>query len=174
MVAFRSSRRVLLITAVCAMLAACGFHLRGSGGPTFSQGILLQGIESGNPLWGDFNSALTLAGGRLVRSEEQAAGIVHVYRAYHSRRSLTLSRFGRSTEFDLFYRIVYDVRSPSGEVLLPRQDIEVRRDYFNDQTLPLAQVAEEGVMRAEMQKEAAQALLRRTITALRKPVASNS
>jgi LPS-assembly lipoprotein len=59
-------------------------------------------------------------------------------------------------------------------VLLPRQDIEVRRDYFNDQTLPLAQVAEEGVMRVEMQKEAAQALLRRTISALRKPVTSKS
>jgi LPS-assembly lipoprotein len=161
--------RLLLLAAVLAVTAGCGFHLRGSGGPTFAKGILLQGIGTSNALYGDFNTALRLVGGRLVKSPAEAAGIVHVYRAYHSRRSLTLSRFGRSTEFDLFYRIVYDVRTPEGEVLLPRQDIEVRRDYFNDQTLPLAQVAEEGVMRTEMQQEAAQTLLRRAISALNKP-----
>lgn len=172
--AMPASRPVLLLIALSLALAGCGFHLRGSGGPTFAQGILLQGINSGNPLYADFNSALTLVGGRLVKSPGESAGIVYVHRAYHSRRSLTLSRFGRSTEFDLSYRIVYDVRSPTGEVLLPRQDIEVRRDYFNDQTLPLAQVAEEGVMRVEMQKEAAQTLLRRAISVLHKPVASKS
>lgn len=164
----------LAIIAIMAVLAGCGFHLRGSAGPTFAKGILLQGINAGNPLYNDFSGALTLVGGHLVKTPGEAAGIVYVHKAYHSRRSLTLSRFGRSTEFDLFYRIVYDVRSPTGEVLLPRQDIEVRRDYFNDQTLPLSQVAEEGVMRLEMQKEAAQTLLRRTISVLNKPVTGKS
>jgi LPS-assembly lipoprotein len=51
--------------------------------------------------------------------------------------------------------------------LLPRQEIEIRRDYFNDQSSPLGQMAEEGLIRQEMQKEAAQLLLRRIVYGLR-------
>jgi LPS-assembly lipoprotein len=52
--------------------------------------------------------------------------------------------------------------------LLPRQEIETKRDYFNDQTLPLGQAEEEGLIRQELEKEAAQALLRRAVFALSK------
>jgi len=79
-----------------------------------------------------------------------------------------LSRAGRSVMYDLSYRVVYDVRTPKGEVLLPRQEIETKRDYFNDQTLPLGQAEEEGLIRQELEKEAAQALLRRAVFALGK------
>ena len=158
--------RFILLMIASAFLGACGFHMRGVM-PDFAQSIYLDGIGGRDPLTGEFGSALQLAGGKLASSPSQAGGIVHIYKAYHTRRSLTLSKFGRSTEFDLIYRIIFDVRTAQDEVILPRQDIEVRRDYFNDQTLPLAQTAEEGTMRLEMQKEAAQQLLRRAITALR-------
>jgi LPS-assembly lipoprotein len=45
--------------------------------------------------------------------------------------------------------------------LLPRQEIELKRDYFNDQTSPLSQTFEEVQIQQEMQREAAQLLFRR-------------
>ncbi len=109
---------------------------------------------------------MSLTGGRLVPEPSQAGGVIHIYRANHLRRYLALSRAGRSVEYDLSYRVLYDVRTPQGEVLLPRQEIETKRDYFNDQTLPLGQAEEEGLIRQELEKEAAQAVLRRAIFAL--------
>jgi LPS-assembly lipoprotein len=67
----------------------------------------------------------------------------------------------------LVFRLEYEVATPGGEILLPRQEIEIRRDYFNDQSSPLGQMAEEGLIRQEMQKEAAQLLLRRIVYGLR-------
>lgn len=131
------------------------------------QSLYIDGIAAGDPFAVDLGDALSVAGGRMVTSASQAGGVVRIYKAVHTRRSLVLSRFGRSTEFDLTFRVIFDVRSPQGEVLLSRQEIEIKRDYFNDQTLPLAQTTEEGVMRQEMQKEAAETLLRRASYALK-------
>ncbi|QSA98652.1 LPS assembly lipoprotein LptE [Methylococcus sp. EFPC2] len=162
------------VLAALLALNACGFHLRGSGAEGLGQNLYLDGIAPNDPFVADLSDALTVAGGKRAGSALQSAGVLRIYRAVHSRRSLVLSRFGRSTEFDLTFRVVFDVRSPKGEVILSRQEIEVKRDYFNDQTIPLAQTAEEGVMRAEMQKEAAEALLRRAAFAIKNSTAPKS
>jgi LPS-assembly lipoprotein len=52
-------------------------------------------------------------------------------------------------------------------VLIPEQELDIRREYFNTQSSPLGQVSEEALMRTEMEREAAQTLLRRTIFSLR-------
>ncbi|HUL13002.1 MAG TPA: LPS assembly lipoprotein LptE [Methylococcaceae bacterium] len=165
-----SAGRVLfptILAAVCLSLAACGFHLRGSG-PGIAQKLYLEGLGPGDSFVGTFGNAMSLAGGKVVPEAGQAGGVIHIYKASHFRRYLALSRAGRSVLYDLSYRVVYDVRTPKGEVLLPRQEIETKRDYFNDQTLPLGQAEEEGLIRQELEKEAAQALLRRAVFALSK------
>ena len=155
--------------AVCLALSGCGFHLRGSGGDkSFAQNLLFQGPGvSGSPFLGTFGATLTGVGGSIVASPEAATGIVYLYRASYHRQAITLSRTGRATGYDLSYRVVYDVRSPRGELLQPRKEFEIKRDYFNDQTLPLAQLAEENLIREEIEKEAAQSLLRRVVNVLR-------
>lgn len=161
-----------LLATICLSLAACGFHLRGAG-PALAQSLYIEGLSPRDSFMGTFSSVVSLAGGRLVPDARQAGGVIHVYRATHHRRSITLGRFGRANEFDLSYRLVYDVRTSQGEVLLPRQEIEMRRDYFNDQTLPLGQAEEEGLIRQELEKEAAQALLRRATYALKRAPEKN-
>jgi len=170
----RGLRHNLLALALIGLLTGCGFHLRGSGTSAMSRSLFIEGIAQNDPFVVDLSDALSVAGGKAAPAASEAAGILRIYRAAHLRRSLSVSRFGRSTEFDLFFRVVFDVRTPKGEVVLARQEIEIKRDYFNDQSVPLAQTAEEGVMRQEMQKEAAQAVLRRAAFALRNSAEARS
>ena len=157
-----------MMAAFCLSLAACGFHLRGSG-PAIAQNLYVEGLGPRDSFMGTFRDTMSFSGGKLVRKANRAGAVIHIYRAQHHRRYLALSRTGRSIEYDLSYRVLYDVRTPQGEVLLPRQEIETKRDYFNDQTLPLGQAEEEGLIRQELEREAAQILLRRAVFALERP-----
>jgi len=162
--------RFSAITALILMaLPSCGFHLRGSGGDSsFAQRLYIQGPGAGSSFVAVFGGTLKAVGGSLVTTPAESTGIVYLYRATFLRQPITLSRTGRATGFDLSYRIIYDVRTPKGEVLQSRREFEVKRDYFNDQSLPLAQQEEEGQISAALANEAAQSLLRRVVNQLRK------
>lgn len=154
-----------VLAVLCVSLAACGFHLRGSG-PAIAQDLYLEGLSPHDSFVGTFGSTMSLAGGKLVSNANQAGAVIHIYKAAHLRRYLALSQAGRSVQYDLSYRVLYDVRTPKGEVLLPRQEIETKRSYFNNQSLPLGQMEEEGVIREELEKQAAEILLRRAVLVL--------
>lgn len=164
------SRRLKILGLVaCLALSACGFHLRGSEGTSFERNLYVEGPGTGSSFFGTFGTALTGAGGKLANAAAGADGVVYLYQALYWRQPITLSRTGLASGYDLSYRIVYEVRSPKGEVLQPRKEFEVKRDYFNNQTLPLAQLYEEGTIREELEKEAAQSLLRRVVNLLKQP-----
>jgi LPS-assembly lipoprotein len=157
-----------LVVATCLALSACGFHLRGSGGDnSFAQNLFVEGTGPTGTFISAFASALTGAGGNLSGAAGTSTAIVRLYKASYIRQPITLSRTGRATGFDLIYRISYDVRTPKGEILQLRKEFEAKREYFNDQTLPLAQLSEEGQIREELEKEAAQTLLRNVVTVLK-------
>ncbi|MFM8333009.1 MAG: LPS assembly lipoprotein LptE [Candidatus Methylumidiphilus sp.] len=153
-------------------LSACGFHLRGSGGDTsFAQNLYIEGPGSiGSTFVGSFGTALTGAGGNIVSNPAASTAVLYLYQARYLRQPITLNRTGRATGFDLIYRVSFELRGPQGEVLQPRKEFEAKREYFNDQTLPLAQLSEENQIREELEKEAAQTLLRRVAVTLRRPV----
>jgi LPS-assembly lipoprotein len=161
--------KAALALAACLALSGCGFHLRGSeGDKTFEQQLYIEGPGAGGTFLGVFGSTLTGVGGSVVGAPVNATAVLRLYKAVYLRQPITLSRTGRATGYDLIYRVVYDVRSPKGEILQGRKEFEAKREYFNDQTLPLAQLAEEGQIREELEKEAAQSLLRRVVNVLRR------
>jgi LPS-assembly lipoprotein len=167
-------RNALPVLAALA-LAGCGFHLRGElPEASTARSLFVTGIGKSNPFYGEFSQTLSYAGGSLADNPAKAGAVVRITRAYHDRRPVTLSKQGRANTFDLTFRVVYDVETPSGEILLPSQELEIRRDYFNDQSSPLGQGEEEAQMRLEMQREAAQALFRRVVYTLNKKLPENS
>jgi len=157
--------RILLLSLIGFSLAGCGFHLRSSG-PTLSGDLRVEGPGGDDAFVKEFRRSVAAVNPPKTGSANDVAVVVHIYQLFQRRRPLTLGRFGRANEFDLIYRLVYDIRSPKGEIISPRQEIELHRDYYNDQSQPIAQDEEEGMIRAEMQKEIAQTLLRRVIYAL--------
>lgn len=165
------SLKCCLMVAALSLLGGtggCGWHLRGTGGDaSFAQRIYLDGPGASTGFAGVFGTVLNTVGGTLVSNPAQSTGIVRLYRATFQRQPITISRTGRATGFDLSYRIIYDVRNAKGEILQGRKEFEVKRDYYNDQTLPLAQQSEEGQINEALANEAAQSLLRRVVNQLK-------
>ncbi|WP_228124831.1 LPS-assembly lipoprotein LptE [Candidatus Methylospira mobilis] len=158
-----SSPVLLLLIAVAG--ASCGFHLRNAG-LNSTQSFYVEGMPYSDPLVLDITKVTATAGGQVTANLAKADGVIHIHRAVANRRGMTLSQFGQTTMYELSYRVVYDIRSKSGEILVPQRDLEVVRDYYNSQTSPLSQAQEEGVIQQEMRVEAAQLLIRQTINAL--------
>jgi LPS-assembly lipoprotein len=155
--------------ALTASLAGCGWHLRGEiPGTAQAKTIYLTGIAPNNPFYGDFAQVLGTSGGTLAQRPSQAGAVVNIASARHLRRPITLSAQGRANTFDLTFRVIYEIQTPKGEVLVPQQEMEVKRDYFNDQSSPLGQGEEEALLRQEMEREAARTLLRRVVFSLSK------
>lgn len=172
---FKRLSRICVIPALAALLVGCGFHLRGSL-PALGEGrtLAVTGIGPTHFFYGEFAQSLQYAGGSLAQIPERADAVLHILNARHSRRPITLGRSGRANTFDLWLDVTYEVLTPKGEIILPREELEVRRDYFNDQTSPLGQGAEEAQYRLEMQHEAAQTLLRRIAYTLKRKQGTGS
>ncbi|MGX2041018.1 LPS-assembly lipoprotein LptE [Methylocaldum sp. MU1018] len=160
------ARRFLIKAAIlaiaAAMLSACGFHLRGALPSTMAAKTLyLDGMSGSELFYQEFSQILSHSGGSLAAAPSQAGAIIHIVRAKQESRSIGLSKQGRTNLYDLIYRVVYEVTTPQGEILMPRQEIEMKREYFNDQSSPLSQTQEEYQIMEEMKKEAAQLIFRR-------------
>lgn len=160
--------RAYLLLSVLATMPGCGFHLRGDiPGTPQEKTLFVTGMGRGNSFYSNFTQSLTIGGGILAGKPADAAAIVNLMKAVHIRRPITLSSVGRANMFDLTFRVIYEVQSAKGDVLIPEKELEVRREYFNTQVSPLGQGLEEAQLRAEMEKEAAQTLLRQILYTLR-------
>lgn len=162
-------RAALVALLVMLMtLGGCGFHLRGEiPGDKKEKTLFVTGLSHSSPFYATFTQSLQVAGGYLAPKAADARAVIQIQSARHLRRPIALSSVGRANLFDLTFRVVYSITSAKGDVLIPEQELDIRREYFNTQSSPLGQVSEESLMRTEMERDAAQTLLRRTIFSLR-------
>ena len=155
------------VLLLAATLAGCGFHLRGSmPGSTKDKTFIVTGASSRNPVYASFATALQTAGGSITKNPAQASGIIEIVRTKQIRRPITLSAAGRANTFDLRLLVIYEVSDAKGNILIPERELEIQREYFNTQSSPLGQGLEEVQIRAEMEKEAGQALVRQVVYSL--------
>jgi LPS-assembly lipoprotein len=165
---------IFAVLLASAALGGCGFHLRGElPESSAARSLYIAGLGQRNAFYGDLVRVLSNYGGSVAPKPDKAGAVVNIVSAQHYRRPITLSSGGRANTFDLTFRVVYDIRTPAGEELVPEQELIIRRDYFNQQVTPLGQGAEEALMREEMEEEAAQNLFRRVVFSLnhKKPAA---
>lgn len=156
------------LLVLLALMTGCGFHVRGDlPGTAHEKTLMMTGTGRGSPFYTNFTQALTVGGGTLAGKAADAAAIVNVIKVAHIRRPITLSSTGRANMFDLTFRVIYEVQTPKGAILIPEKELEVRREYFNTQGSPLGQGLEEAQLRIEMEKEASQTLLRQVMIGLR-------
>lgn len=156
-------QRILALWGLLALgPGGCGFHLRGQVDlPDQAKVVYLEGVDRGQPFSQQLTELLGFAGGRVTGNRSEAGSVLHVLRTLQERRQISLSKAGKANAFDLIYRIEYEVVTPKGETLIPRQELEITRQYFVDLRFPLGQGEQESQLRAEMEQEAAQTLLRR-------------
>ena len=159
----RISKPAVLIAAL--MITACGYHLRGSYDlPKGMNKIFLQG---GSPLLQEqLNNALKSSSGQIVDSPEKANVVLRIFNDGIERRTLSLSGRGRSNDIELAGHLEFDVLDPKKGVLVPREPLDFRREYFNDQQDVIAKDNEETVIRKEMYLQVVRQIINRSRTAL--------
>ena len=161
MLSFSPKRRVVLAaTAAAALVAACGFHIRGDTSLPFKTLAIVGG--EGSALVIDLKR--TLRGNArvtVVDRPEQAETTLYIILNQNDKSILTLSGGGRVREFQLTQKVVFRVANLKGAEWMPQSEINVRRDFSFNDSQALAKEGEERLLIADMQADVVQQLIRR-------------
>ena len=160
-------RRKVALTLFPVVLAACGFHLRGTAQVPFNT-IYVPNPNTGLPL--DLKRSI-IAGtnARVVDDMKSADAILAFLEEVREKEILSLTGAGRVREFQLRYRVRFRVHDGKGGNYLPPAMIQLTRDVtFNDAQI-LAKEAEEQLLYRDMQKDMVQQIVRR-LAAAKPPV----
>lgn len=160
---YRITAGIIIVMAL--LLTACGYHLRGAYQlPNELKAVYLQGESQ--ELHEQFNRTIQSSSGQLLSSPEKAGVVIRFFNERMNRRVLSLSARGRANEFELDYRLEYELVNAGNVVLMPRQPVEIKREYFNDQQDIIAKDNEEKVIRNEMYQQAVRTILNRARSTL--------
>jgi LPS-assembly lipoprotein len=155
-----SRQRHCWLLLVAALLASCGFHLRGEAHYPFD--TLFLNSPASQPLTADLRRSLEGAGSaKLVPAPDQAQAILDITSVENNKQILSLSGAGKVAEYLLTKRILFRVRDAAGNDWLPTSELLVRRTYTYSDTEALAKEAQEQRLWREMQDDAVAQIVRR-------------
>jgi LPS-assembly lipoprotein len=97
----------------------------------------------------------------MASSPETAGLIVKISGEDSQRRVLSLNAQGAANDFELGYRFDFELVGANNQVLMAREPIEIKREYYNDQLAVIAQGNEETVIRNEMYQQAVRSIVNR-------------
>ncbi len=149
-----------VIIALCAMMTACGFQLRGQAA------IPYQTVRVETPGFSAFandleNAIRSGSKARIVDTREQAEAVIQIIGESQERHILSISIGGKVREFELRYRVAYRLTDSAGVDLVLPGEIALRRDMTYDDTLVLAKESEELLLFRDMRADAVRQMLRR-------------
>ena len=148
------------------LVAACGFHLRGSATVPF-QTLYIPNPKSGIALELKRNiEAGTNA--KVVDDPKAADAILELTGESREKIILSLTGTGRVSEFRLRYRVSYRVHDGKGGEYVPTSIVQLQRDVTYSDSEILAKEAEEQLLFRDMQSDLVQQVLRR-LSAAEKP-----
>ncbi|WP_241674422.1 LPS assembly lipoprotein LptE [Candidatus Methylobacter oryzae] len=148
------------IVAMALLLSACGYHLRGAF--QLPENMKKVYVEGGSePLREQFRQIIKASSAQLGSSREGAAIVIKIFNEDFNRRVLSLSTRGKSNEFELVYRLDYELANARDTLLTERQSVEISREYYNDQQFVIAKDNEEATIRTEMYQQAVHAIVNR-------------
>ncbi|MGZ8226817.1 MAG: LPS-assembly lipoprotein LptE [Methylococcaceae bacterium] len=159
------SKKIVVFVAVL-LLSACGYHLRGA--LDMPQGFKNVYLDGASPqLREQFTKVLKASSSQLTDSPEGAGMVIRIAGENASQRVLSLSSRGRSNELELYYRLEYEFANSTNGLLMARQPLEIKREYFNNQQDIIAKSNEETVIRNEMYLQAVNAIVNRARAVLK-------
>lgn len=156
------------LLAVCGLLGACGFHLRGSLEIPFAT------LHVAVPDHSEFGTNLKRAiraqrNTKLVDTPAAAQAILTPTGEAREKTILSLNSAGRVREFQLRYRYSFRVHDPKGQDLMAPAVVILTRDLSFDDAAVLAKEQEEGLLWRDMESDLVHQILRRLANAKRGP-----
>ncbi|VXC42177.1 LPS assembly lipoprotein LptE [Massilia sp. 9I] len=155
--------RVILALLAAAILAGCGFQLRGSNGQYNMpfKSIYLAFAET-SPLGTELKRNLRAGDGvRIEPDASKAEALFDVLSESRGKAILSLNSLGRVREYSLSYTLVFRVRNANNKELLAPTEITLRRNIAFDESQVLAKESEEQLLYRDMQADLVQQILRR-------------
>jgi len=151
--------RLALAVVLCAVLAACGFQLRGTTDLPFAT-LYVPGATSGIAL--DIKRHVQSGSGTRVVDDPKAAEAVLQFSAEtRSKEILALNAAGRVQEYRLYYRVSFRVADGKGGDYVPHSTVTLQRDITYDDTVALAKETEEQLLYREMQADLVRQIMHR-------------
>ncbi len=150
--------RFALGVALCALLSACGFHLRGEANLPFETMYV-----AGSPQFSNQLARAIRAGSntRIVTDEKEAQVTLQIMGEQSERVILSLSGSGRVRELQLRYKVSYRVTDRERRELLPATEVQLKRDLSYSDTDVLGKEQEEQLLYRDMRNDAVQQVVRR-------------
>lgn len=149
-----------VIVLMALLLSACGYHLRGAFElPAGLKNIFLDGGSA--PLQAQFKKAMDLSSIPIAASAETAGIVIRIFDENSQRRVLSLAATGVANDFELGYQMEYEIVDGKDNVLMPRQPLEIKREYYNDQLATIAKESEETTIKNEMYLQAVRTIVNR-------------
>ena len=158
---FRRTPHALRLTvslALCAMLTACGFHLRGQAALPFESLFI-----SGSPVIATQIARAVRAGSktRIANNPRDAEVTLEILGEARERSILALSSSGRVRELQIRYRAAFRVFGKDGKEYIARSEVLLKRDLSYSDSDVLGKEQEEALLYRDMQNDAVQQIIRR-------------
>jgi len=157
-----------LLLMSTALLAACGFHLRQNVAlpPSMHR---VHVVSNNQNLLRGVERSLAASG---ITVEDHAANDVaelNIPVAQFSTDTLTVSGQARVTEYTIRYQVQFEVHDGTGQPLVPRQRIDMQRDFSYDATNTIGTDAQVDAIQGALNDDMVTAILLRLQAAGRHP-----
>ena len=150
------------LAIVAVLIAGCGFHLRKEVQlPASMKKVHIVIGDPSSALAKDLAKALPRSGTEVVADVGPDVSIMNITANAFSTDVLSVSGSARANEYSLRYHVEFEVIDAAGKLLLPKQTIELARDFTFDNTQTLGLAAETDLLTQELERDMVQTILRR-------------
>ncbi len=152
----------LLVVVLVLALSACGFHLRNALVLPPNLGpVRVVSADRYSPLAESLSRSIERAGAELALPDQTDTAVLDLVAERWGDTPISVDAFGRAQEYSLRYATIFEVRSADGTVLVPRQAVELSRDYISVPTNSVGTEGERDILVKELRREMAASILRR-------------
>ena len=158
----RRSLPLVLALALALVLSACGFHLRDALVlPSDIGPVRVASVDRYSPLADSLTHSIQRAGAQIAGMDDPNATVVDLLSERWGDTPISVDQFGRAQEFSLRYAVVFEVRKADGTKPLPRQAVELQRDYISNPVNAIGTEGERELLVKELRREMAASIIRR-------------
>ena len=159
--------RLLIVLCLSLLAAGCGFKPRASLAVASSLGpVAVSTADPYSPLGQNLATALERAGATPAVAGQPAATLQVMTESMRTR-PLTYESGASVREYQTLYRVEFQLTGADRTLQVPRQTVELTREYTYDAVGSIGTPAEERLLQEELRRDMVAAILRRLDAALR-------
>lgn len=152
----------LIWVSLALVLSGCGFQMRGDWRlPVSMSQTAISGSYSG-ALYTELVKHFRSASASISKvSGASTTAQLRFYEDQMGRRTLSIGRTGKALEYELFYIVAFDVADSKGRVIVPRQRLNLTRDYLFEETNVIGSDKQENLLRTNLRQDMVGLIMRR-------------